>query len=366
VNLRPLLALVFLASSSTAFAEPYLAVQQGLKCNACHVNPTGGGMRNTFGQVWSQTAWPEKRVDTGDPWTGELSRYFAVGGNLRASGSYTHVPNQRSLSAFDIDDGRIYLDVRAIPDRLSLYLDERIAPGGSINREAYARVSFANQRYYIKAGQLFLPYGIRLQDDSAFTRQVTGINFATPDRGVEFGFETASWTAQLAITNGTAGGPATPNGKQISARAERVSGNWRAGASFNFDEASKGTTPTGAQLGKRQMQNVFAGLRTGPVAWLVEGDYIIDNTLVPNRKQAVGLIEADWRLRPGQNLKLTAEYFDPDTDVSHDYQDRFSLVWEYTPFQFAQLRVGVRNYDGIPQNDLQNQRLVFVQVNGYF
>jgi len=366
VRLRLLLVMLCLAASSAAFAEPYLAVQEGLKCAACHVNPSGGGMRNTFGQIWSQTAWPEKRIDTGDPWTGELSRYFAIGGNLRASGSYTHVPNQRSLTAFDVDDGRVYLDVRAIPNRLSLYFDERIAPGGSINREAYARVSFADQRYYVKAGQLYLPFGIRLQDDGAFTRQVTGINFATPDRGVEFGIETAQWTAQLAITNGTAGGPATPNGKQFSARVERVTPRWRAGASFNFDDSSKGTTATGIELGKRQMQNVFAGLRTGPVAWLVEGDYIIDNTLVPNRKQTVGLVEADWRLRPGQNLKLTAEYFDPDTDVSNDYQDRFSLVWEYTPFQFAQLRVGVRNYDGIPQNDLQNQRLVFVQVNGYF
>jgi hypothetical protein len=30
------------------------------------------------------------------------------------------------------------------------------------------------------------------------------------------------------------------------------------------------------------------------------------------------------------------------------------------------LRVGGRNYDGIPQNDSQNRRLVFAQINGYF
>jgi hypothetical protein len=41
-------------------------------------------------------------------------------------------------------------------------------------------------------------------------------------------------------------------------------------------------------------------------------------------------------------------------------------VWEYTPLQFVQLRVGYRNYDGIPQNDLQNRRVVFAQINGYF
>jgi hypothetical protein len=69
---------------------------------------------------------------------------------------------------------------------------------------------------------------------------------------------------------------------------------------------------------------------------------------------------------PGQNLKLTAEEFDPDTDVSEDQQVRYSLVWEYVPIQFAQLRAGVRYYDGIPQNDRQNRQQFFLQLNGYF
>jgi hypothetical protein len=355
-----------LSVGGKASAEPYFAVQQGLKCSGCHVNPTGGGMRNTFGQIWGQTALPEKRIDTGEPWTGELSRFLAIGGNLRASGSYTDTPNQPSLTAFDVDKASVYLDVRAIPDRLSLYVDQRVAPGGSINSEAYARLWFGGQRFYVKAGQFFLPFGIRLQDDSAFTRQVTGINFATPDRGAEFGYETASWSAQFAVSNGTAGGPATSNGKQYSLRVEHVTPIWRAGVSTSLDESDDDTDLGGVRIGKRQMHGVFAGLRTGPIAWLAEADYIVDDTLVPNREQAIGLLEANWRVRQGHNLKVTAEYFDPDTDLSNDYRSRFSLVWEYTPIQFAQLRVGFRDSEGIPQSDIQNQRLVFMQVNGYF
>lgn len=42
------------------------------------------------------------------------------------------------------------------------------------------------------------------------------------------------------------------------------------------------------------------------------------------------------------------------------------LVWEYVPFQFVQLRVGARVYDGIPQNDQQNGKIYFAQENGFF
>jgi hypothetical protein len=342
---------------SAARAEPYFAVTTGLKCMTCHVNNSGGGMRNTFGDVWGQTALPAKRVDTGDPWTGEINKFIALGGNLRATGSYTDTPHQPNASSFDTEELRVYLEIRAIPDRLSVYVDQRLAPGGSANQEAYGRLWFGEQRFYVKAGQMYLPYGLRLQDDTAFIRQVPGINFATPDRGVETGIELASWSAQFAVTNGTAGGAEIDNGKQYSLRVEHIQSVWRAGASFNYNDADAGS---------RQMQNIFAGVRTGPIAWLAEADYILDDSFAPRRKQAVGLLEANWAVRKGQNLKVTAEYFDPDREISEDQQNRFSVVWEYTPLQFVQLRLGARYYDGIPQNDLQNRRLLFAQLNGYF
>ena len=144
-----------------------------------------------------------------------------------------------------------------IPGRLSLYVDQRLAPGASTNAEAYGRLSFADGRYYIKAGQMFLPYGLRLGYDSAFIRQAPGINFATPDRGVEFGLETAAWSAQVAVSDGSAGGPETDDGKQLSLRAEHVTSRWRGGASFNVNHCD---------VGDRRMQNVFAGVRTGPIS----------------------------------------------------------------------------------------------------
>lgn len=62
----------------------------------------------------------------------------------------------------------------------------------------------------------------------------------------------------------------------------------------------------------------------------------------------------------------TFEFLDPDTDVDEDEQNRYSLVWEYTPIQYLQLRSGVRVYDGIPQNELQNRRFGFIELHAFF
>lgn len=350
---------------SAAHAEPYFAVREGMKCNSCHFNATGGGMRNVFGNSWAQTALPARRIEgTGtDAWTGMVNNFISVGGNLRADATYTDVPNTNAQSEFDLDEVRAYLAVSAIPNRLAVYIDQRVAPGGSTNLEAFARYTTEDQRWAIQGGQFFLPYGLRLQDDGAFIRQVTGINFATPDRGVQLGYESGSVSAQLAVTNGTASGPETDEGKQVSLRAEHVQNAWRFGAGFNFNHTD---------AGDRQMQGLFAGVRTGPIAWLAEADYLMDETLGTQpdggneRKQWVGLVEANWMITKGQNLKVTAEVFEPDTDVDEDEQNRYSVLWEFVPFQFIQLRVGARIYDGIPQNDLQNRKIYFAQLHGFF
>ncbi len=355
------IAPILLLVSMTAEAEPYLAVRQGQKCIACHVNPTGGGLRNAAGHAFSQNGLAARPIDTGETqWLGQVSRFFSIGGDLRASGTYTDLPDAEDLDlAFAVDELRAYFDFSVIPDRLSIYVDQRLAPGNSRNLEAYGRLWLDQQsRYYVKAGQMYLPYGLRLEDDTAFIRQVPGINFFTPDNGVELGLEAGPWTAQLAISNGTAGGPESDSGKQWSLRGEYVDAAWRLGSSYNFNDAD---------IGERHLAALFAGLKSGPIVWLAEADYIEDQGLIGGpRRQWAGLIEANWAPRRGHNLKATIERFDPDTDIAEDEQDRYSLIWEYTPIQYLQLRGGVRVYDGIPQSPEQNRHFGFIELHTFF
>ncbi len=348
-----------LALASAAHAEPYLAAQMGLKCVQCHVNPTGGGMRTLFGNTFAQTQMAAKRIgNEEDMWTGSVMKFLGVGGNARANWNFSDVPNQSSSNDFAVEEARAYLDFGVIPNRLAVYIDQRFAPGNSTNLEANVRFWISENAVYVKAGRMYLPFGYRFEDDNTFVRQLSGINMQAPDEGIEFGFEKGSWSTQVAFSNGTAGAPEIDDGKQVVARTELVQSVWRIGVS---------AVANNTDAGDRHGAGLFGAFRAGPVTLLGEVDYIDDDSIgAGGRKLMASIAEANWRLKQGHNLKASFEWLEPDRDVDEDEQTRSSLIYEWSPIQFIQLRGGVRIYDGIPQNDLQNRKQAFLQLHGFF
>lgn len=353
-------AVLLCLAATIVQAEPYLAVYKGMQCAACHSHSAGGGKRNAYGNVFAQSELAEKRIGPADAefWTGEINRWLAVGANLRGRFDVVDVSGTDATNEFRVERGTVYVEANVIPNRLSMYVDQQVAPSASQNREAYVKIRSASGRYQLTAGQFYLPYGLRLQDDTAFVRQVTGINFTNPDRGVQLGYESGPWSAQASLTNGTGGGSEIDSGKQLSGVVNYVRPRWRVGASVNVNNAD---------AGDRQMGNLFAGLRTGPIVWLGEIDLIRDEVQgQPDVDGIAGLIEGNWLFRKGHNLKIGYDYFDPSRDIDEDHQVRYRVAWEYSPMQFIQARIGVRVYDGPPQFPAANREQVFAELHGFF
>ena len=360
--MKPALWIFAIASFAAALlpriaaAEPYLAVESGLKCANCHVNPSGGGKRNPFGTLYARNQLSARTVELAEgraPWTGDVSsRWFAVGGDFRGGYESIDVPGRATESETDVTRATVYAELRLVPRLLSVYVDQKIAPDDSENRESYLLVTPMNGKFTIKAGQMFVPFGLRLEDDETFVRQATGVNFLTPEDGVELGLELAKWSAQVAVLEGASG-----SDDQVSATAAYIQPRWRVGASVNTSEDA---------FGDRDMQSVFAGLRTGPISWLAELSVIEDQAPAGSNDAYATLLEGNYRLRKGHNLKVGYEYLEPNRDRSEDQQERYSLVWEYNPVQFVQSRIGVRRYNGIPNIAASNRDEVFAQLHVYF
>lgn len=339
-------------------AEPYLAVESGLKCVNCHLNPSGGGKRNVFGTLYARNQISARAIDLVEgraPWTGDVfSRWFAVGGDFRGGYESVETPGFADESETEVQRTTVYAEFRALPNLLSLYVDQKVAPDDSETREAYLLLTPKQGKFTLKAGQMFVPFGLRIEDDNAFVRQITGVNFLTPDDGIELGVELAKWSTQLAIIEG-------PDGfdDQLSASAVYVQPKWRIGASVNTSEDA---------FGERSMQSIFGGFKTGPISWLAEWSVVSDDstTAFADRDLYATLLEGNWRIRKGHNLKATYEFLEPNEDRGEDQQERYSVVWEYSPMQFMQSRVGLRSYNGIPNFPSSNRDELFAELHVYF
>jgi len=350
--------LIGLLLAGMARAEPYLALRYGLKCVACHVNPDGGGLRNAVGQTFVQNMVAANTLPAPlSSWNGSVSSWLRLGGDLRTDSTQTQVRGQETTRVSGTQQTRLYADISLLNNHLGAYLDEKVAPGKAERQEAYARLQTSDGGWYAKAGQFYLPFGWRLQDNTAFVRQLSGISMTVPDKGVMLGMELPEWSAQLVYSDGP-GNKGSVRGHQVTGQLIWLQSWGRIGAA---------TAQVSSSAGNRQSYGAFAGTNTGPVTWLAELDFVSDDGYPEGRRrQMASLLEANWLVRKGHNLKLSSEWLDPDRRVPHDDKVRYSLVYEYTPIGFLQLRAGYRWFGGIPQNAFDNRRMTFVELHGMF
>ena len=229
---------------SILLAEPYFAIREGLKCSACHVNRTGGGQRTRMGAGYGTQELPWKKINLQEK---KVPHYWSLHDDLVALGgdfsflNETNFVEGNTSNTFQTNEADLYLTVNLLPDRLTFYSDTSLAPGGAQEREIVAIVDIQPGKSWVKAGKFVLPYGLRLDDDQAFIRQFTGINFTTPDLGAEIGFEPTSWSFIASVSNGTSGSLDDNTSKQVVGSAAFIRNRFRIGASGSYNSGEAGS-----------------------------------------------------------------------------------------------------------------------------
>ena len=348
------------AFSKPVSAEPAFAIRTGYACSTCHVNRTGGGLRTSFGSIYAQTVLPRRLLrfrQENNLLAANPDARFNIGGDFR--GQYLAVASDdgANVSSFEVPEANFYTQVRLIPGKLSLYVDETLGPSGASSREFFGLYEFAKGDGYVKVGKFLPPFGWRLPDDAALIRQFTGFAYSNPDTGVEVGFEPGKWSIHLAVTNGAGGGGDDNRSKQVSLLTVRRIGKGRIGLS------ASNNLPQGARV---VQAGILGGFHSGRLSLLAEADWRETRAGTGESRRLIGYFEADVLISRGFTLKLSHDWLDPDLDIDTDAQTRTSIGIELIPFPFLQLRYFVRFRDGPPQTLGARDNSVEIEAHFFF
>ena len=349
---------LLISISQMAWSEPYIAFREGLKCSACHVNNTGGGMRNGYGTLFTQTELTPllgSLSDQGYDFTADLNGSISVGSDFMAVNETTFSEaDSDAQNTFGIESGNLYFDVRLIPDRLSVYIDETVAPSGASSREAFLLLEGLPNDSYIKAGRMLLPYGIRLWDDASFIRQVSGFNYDNQDVGVEFGIEPSNVSLNVALSNGTQGARDDNTGKQLSAVGSVFVRNMVLGGSFSRNKTARGV--------ERVLFGPFGSARFGPATLMGEVDWISDSGAV-EEEQFTAYASIEYWYRQAVNFRVAFDYLDP-----FEEDERSRLTVGFDAFLTPTLTAGAyyRLEESVPQDTPGNTDGLVLSLHAFF
>ena len=314
-------------------AEPHFSARTGLRCARCHTSPTGGGKRTPYGALYAHSSlglsWTRPRAtvpggaDGDSSWvstlvaSGEVTSWLAVGADLRVANTTTFVTADAGehQNSFDATEGNLYLELRPWPGRIVIYLDEEVAAGGARSREAWGLIH-GPWSTYLRAGWILPPFGLRLLDDAAYTRRVTGANFANPDMGLEVGLDVGPVFAAAALTNGSFSAADNDHYKALWGLLELNLDVGRAGLSGQYNPSESGC---------RSMMSSFAAARLGRVVLQGELDLVADRPSDSPRWSygLAAMAEADLLLTRGLGLRVGYDYHDADLGLGQDRRQRF-------------------------------------------
>ena len=293
--------------ASGSFALPQFSVEYKQSCQLCHQNPTGSGMRSLYGaQSFSYMELPAQPLDD----FGKLDEISPlIGKKLQAGFDFRSIfyaaGQDSSGKSFLTMEGDLYLAFTPT-DHTLLYIDRNLSGSG----ELFALIQGLPMSGAVRVGRIVPAYGWRFEDHKAYVQQKLGLvprAPLSPDNGIEFGFYPMAWEFSAAITNGGFSPVDRDEGKALTTRAAGRTSigalNLTGGVSYRYNE-----------LGRRsplvRYAGAFFGGNYGTFTYLGETDWM--------GSDVTGLVTthtASYRLKPGVNLSLAYDFYDPDLDV---------------------------------------------------
>lgn len=344
------LCVMMLALSLSSIALPRFSSRMNLPCQSCHVNPSGGGMRNQFGLDFGreQLAVKQWQQEYGiEDFSTKITDFLSYGSDFRFLAFYQTKSNpDASSSSFFPMQMDLYLNM-AVSKKISLFLNPAFGPYNRLEAFVVAKVLPASG--YIKAGRFAPPHGFRIDDHTSYVRQATPFrNNAGQQSGLEFGFGPSPFRLMGAVTNGMRGdidgGTAKAVFGKVEAHGSLGALNLLGGVS-SYNDASGGENLNlqeaygAVSLSQRlTLIGTVERIQGNSSVMSVNSDRNQRNAAGASLKQLALMVEADYLLTDGFDIKLMYDFFDPNTDVKSGTATRISGGFEVIPLSGVELR----------------------------
>jgi len=326
---------IALLISSTANGTPRLAATYGQNCNLCHVNPSGGGMRNSYATTFiapnelplkplpahDQTRWPKPK----------LNDQISVGTDVRllylaTNNSQTAVGNLDNT--FFQMQGDFYVAFEPDPQFL-IYLDR----GTGSEYEVFAMGRFLPLHGYLKGGRFVPDFGWRWDDHTRYAREMLDLDYpGATQSGIEVGFSPGAFVFTSGLYNGNGGSQFDNNPQKMVVaklmRRQRIGPvNTAIGVSTRWNHGP---------ASKERLWGIQVEAGGGKFAYL--GDFFGQRNEAYDDPSSLALLdgrsriwswimsqELDYRPIQGLDLYVGYDFYDPDLDYVNGTQYQLSL-----------------------------------------
>jgi len=325
-----------IAAVDMAFALPRFASRTAAKCQSCHVNPSGGGMRQTFGVTYGRNQLPvptwSEELDLED-FSTQLTDFVSIGANFRTL--FFHFDSgSSSTNAFFQMQGDIYMNLK-LAKKVSIYLDKGLYAGFEI----FGLLNLLPANGYIKVGKFLPNFGTKMDEHRAFIRTFTGFNpeFGRAElTGAEVAVLPGPLTIMGGIYNARDGfGAGTGKDKAYLGRADAIfkaTSDIHVGIGGNVFRRENSTGPKITLLGG------LGSVSVKDLTLFGEVDLMRTEVAGTTTDALITYAELNYVLMQGLDLKFAYDFFDPDKDTKSGTFSRYTFGFEFFPVSGVEVR----------------------------
>ena len=346
--------LITSVTAELASGLPMFTALHEQKCNLCHVNPSGGKMRNTYGsQYFAQTEMAYKKIplEEIERFQPQVSNSIWLGMDAR---TLYHYDDNTKQSTFFQMEGNLYVQVQ-LSERVSAALFKGLYQGFEVFGLGY----FLPYSGYVKVGKFQPAYGWKFADHTSFVREYMLWPPVSEDTGIEIGFFPHRVSASVGIFNGTSIPLDTDKGKAGAIRVEfreRINRlGFGLGGSFYANDTPQGAVNMYGPLWYLKFGKL---LQLGEVDWLENADGV--TSFATTQDLAYMPLQGLW-------LKFKFDYFDQNVDQNSLAIRRYGVSAQFFPIGFVELEPFLRLYETINEGDGSDTYVVGdVQAHFFF